>query len=250
MAEPDEHFNLGMMLLKRRDLHAAISLAQDGLQSFPDDGDLWELLGVSQYHAGDHAAARDSLEHASAIQPLDLGARYCLAGAYERTGLRDVAVFVYRLIADDERAPTCLLPKIATRLGQMTEYSAALDVCRIIVGREPNHHGAHFGIAFYLRKLGDPMEQVAPQLARAHELAPEVALYRVALASLLQELGDTEAACDLLRDVSLDSLGCTCLLKRMALFFRLAGETQRAQDCARRLRQLDPNDDLPLEETE
>jgi tetratricopeptide (TPR) repeat protein len=245
MTLAEELFSLGMTLLKQREVKRAVEVATDGVQSFPENGDLWELLGVCQFHAQNSPASCEALEEASLLKPLDVGARFCLAGAYAGVGRRELAVDIYRLIADDEQAPICLLPKVAARLGQMLAHAEALDVCRTIVRRDPDHHGAHFGIAFYLRQLGSPLAELLPQIARAQELAPDVPLYRIALASIMQELGESEVAGDLLRDLSPDTLGCPWLLKRMALLLRVSGDHARARDCARRLRQVESNDNPP-----
>ena len=244
MVCPRQLICLGRTLLEQGDYEQAAKLSAAGVHAHPDDGWLWELLGVALHRLDEHAGAVDALESATLLKPLATGARYALAGSYDMIGRRDLSVFLYRLVAEDEQTPLCLLPKVASRLGQMEEYSAALDVCRAVVLRNPQHHEAHFGQAFYLRRLGAARECVAIPLSRAHELAPHVALYRIFLAVLRQEQGRTDEACELLSVVPLDEVHCPESLRRMMTIFYAAHDQQRGDACARSLRQVENPDDL------
>jgi len=235
---PAELFQIGLALIRQGDYQPAAELASSAVLDFPDDGNLWELRGVALHHLGEHSAARSALETASLLQPIDVGARYCLAGCYAATGLYDLAVFVYQMVAEDGRAPLWLLPNIASKLGQLNEHQAALGVCRLILLRDDSRHEAHFGIAFYLRRLGAPLEAVVEATTRAHELAPQVPLYRVVLASLLHEMDQTEEAYDLLRQLPPESIACPCSLRRMMLVFDAVSDHERTQACAERVQQL------------
>lgn len=232
---------IGLALIKQGNHQAAAELASSAVLEFPDDGNLWELRGVAEHHLGNHVTARSALETASLIQPLDVGARYCLAGSYAATGHPELAVFMFQMVAEDSRAPLWLLPNVASRLGQMNEHQAALGVCRLILLRDDSRHEAHFGVAFYLRRLGAPLEEVVESAARAHDLAPQVPLYRIVLASLLHELGQTEDACDLLRQLPPESVACPCSLRRMMRVFDAAADHDRLRACADRLDQLKKN---------
>lgn len=233
-----ELFQIGLALIRQGDYQAAAELASSAVIDFPDDGDLWELRGVAEHHLGNRSAARSALETASLLQPLDVGARYCLASCYAATGLRELAIFIYQMVAEDPRAPLWLLPNIASRLGQLNEHQAALGVCRLILLRDDSRHEAHFGVAFYLRRLGAPLEEVVKSTARAHELAPQVPLYRVVLASLLHEMDQTEEAYDLLRQLPPEAVACPCSLRRMMLVFDAVSDHERARACAERAQQL------------
>jgi tetratricopeptide (TPR) repeat protein len=236
-----ELFRIGLALLKQGEFRQASELATSAVIDFPDDGNLWELRGVSEHHLGNHSAGQSALETASLLQPLDVGARYCLAGCYAATGSRELAVFLFQMVAEDPRAPLWLLTNISSRLGQMNEHEAALGVCRLILLRDDNRPEAHFGVAFYLRRLGAPVEVVAESAARAQELAPDVPLYRVVLASLLQELGQIEDAYDLLRQLAPESVGCPCSLRRMMRVFDAVSDHERIKACAQRVAELKKN---------
>lgn len=209
----------------------AETLARQGVDDDPDDGSLWQLLGLMRRRRGDLVAARPALEAASLLVPLSPAARCALADCYARTGWPDLARDLYRLLAGDAACPTCLLPAIASGLGSVGDDEAALGVCRELSRREPTRHEALFGIAFYMRRLGHPPEAILPMVARAHELAPGVTPYRVLLALLLGHVGQHHEAADLLREVPPDSIDCPCCLNRMRAVFRLAGDHAWCRAC-------------------
>jgi tetratricopeptide (TPR) repeat protein len=236
-------FSTGLRLLKNGEIHQATELAAEAVLDFPDDGQLWELLGVAYQRSARYADALHALEMASLLKPLDIGARFCLAEAYAATGSLPLAVFMYRMVSEDPRTPVWLLPKVASHLGELREFEHALDVCQTIVERDTERHEAHFGIGFYLRRLGAPTERVVAAIQRAFELAPQSPLYRVVLASLLQEMDRHDDAYELLLDLPPSSVHCPHSLRRMLQVFHTASDMQRALDCSRCLRKL--NNELP-----
>lgn len=244
MATAHEFFRIGLGLLRAKQNESAAELAAEAVLEYPDDGDLWELLGVSWYHSARYRESITALETASLCQPLNAGARYCLAGAYATTHSRDLAVFVYGMIAEDRSAPLWLLSKVASRLGQLQAYEEALSVCRVLADRDPARHEAYFGQGFYLRRLGASAEIVAAAIEQAHQLAPASTLYRVVLASLRQELGQTEEAWELLRNLRPEGIGCCHSLRRMMDVFRAASDHERWEACRRRMQRLRTNRQL------
>ncbi len=239
MNSAQELFRVGLGLLKSGQIYRVTELASEGVDDYPDDGPLWELLGVAYQREGRSAEALHALETASLLKPLDIGARFCLAEAYAATGSHEVAVFVYRMVSEDPKSPVWLLPKVASHLGEMGEFEHALDVCQTIVARDATRHEAHFGMGFYLRRLGARMERVVAAIQQAFDLAPESTLYRVVLASLFQELGRHEEAYELLQQIPPGSVDCPHSLRRMLNVFHTASDMQRALDCSRCLRQIE-----------
>lgn len=238
-------FQAGLELLKTGQIEQAAELAASGVCEFPEDGPLWELLGVAHQRSGQPELAREALEMATILKPLDIGARFCLAEAYAATGFRDMAIFVFRMVSDDPRTPIWLLPKVASQLGELDAFPHALGVCQLIVERDADRHEAHFGIGFYLRRLDVSTTRVMQSVARAHELAPEIPLYRIVYASLLRELGQDEEAYELLRSLPPGAVRCPDSLRRMMQVFHTAKDAQRLLNCSRCLRRL--NGDLPHE---
>jgi Flp pilus assembly protein TadD len=202
----------------------ASALAERGVEGDPEDGRLWQLLGLLRHRRGDYPAACAALETAGLLVPLDPASRYALAECHARAGRKGLAGDLYRQLGRDQRCPTTLLPAVAAGLGSLGQNEAALAACRKIARRDPEHHHAHFGIAFYLRRLGRPVQAIFTAVSRAYELAPQVVLYRVTLAVLLDHTGRRDEACDLLRDLDPGAVHCRSCLQRAMAIFQEAGD--------------------------
>jgi len=239
MSDPTLLYQTGIEALRMGQFAEAASLSEEAVTQFPEEGRLWELLGIACCRSGQTARGLEALETASLLKPLDPAARFCLAECYAAIGKPELAVFVYQQLAESDLTPLALMPRIASRLGQLNQFAEALDVCRSIVRRDDTRHEAHFGISYYLRRLGRPVEQVAEAVGRAHELAPEVSLYRIVLAGLWHEMGRTADACEILRGVPLDTIDCPAALRRMMVVFRAARDSSRSEACCRRLQQFE-----------
>lgn len=202
-------------LIEAGRLSEASERVERAIESDPDDGDCWILRAHIRHGMGDFEAARDSLETAESLVPLGPASFCALADCYARTGRPDLARALYRDLAVDPASPLSLLSAIAAGLGGLGDDGPALATCLDLARREPSNHQAHFAVAFYLRRLGRSPQEMLPAVARACELAPEVSLYRVSYASLLDHLGRGDEARELLRDLDPGSVGCGCCLNRV-----------------------------------
>ncbi len=211
----------------------AADYARDRLRELPDDGNLMQVYGTACCRLGNHAEAREALERASALVPLHPLARCALADAYARAGPEDLAALLYEFLGEREES-SAMWPATAARLGALGRYESALEVCRRIVEREPNHQ-ALFGVAYYLERLGAPPEEIIPHLAMAMDLAPHLLGYRVSLALAWVRAGSPEMARDLLAVVPLDDVCCQHGLRRALEVFRQVGDWERFRTCLRRL---------------
>ena len=209
-------------------LDEAEKLAAQAVGDYPEDGRLRLIQGLIRHRLRDFPGARSALESAARLAPLEPSVRSILADCFARTGGTREAAGIYRTLAADDCCPISLLPAIASGLGDLGEYEAALDACRDIIRRDPGHHQAHFGVAFYLRRLGQPPQEVLPAVIRAHELAPDEWLYRVSVAVLLDAGGFREEACDLLRGINPCAAPCRCSLRKVTEIF-LATDELRTQ---------------------
>jgi tetratricopeptide (TPR) repeat protein len=205
----------------------AVELAGRAIRSYPEDGRLWQLCGLLRHRLGDIQGACSALETASLLVPLEPAPRCALAECYARTGHAELAIDLFRELAGDERCPTTLLAAVAAGLGGLGEHHDALEACREIIRRDPEHHQAYFGVAFYLRRIGRPPRAVLPAVLQAHELAPDIPLYRITLAALYDHLGRREEAYDLLCDVDPGVVRCCCCLQRAMAIFRHQGDDER-----------------------
>lgn len=212
-------------------LDEAGDLAELALDAAADDGGLWRFVGLLRHQAGDFRGGRDALETAQSLVPFDPEAHCALAECLARTGHVGPAREVYEALAADRGCPAELLPAIAAGLGYLGDDGRALDVCVELIRRCPRHAEAHFGAAFYLRRLGRPTETAACFVARACELAPDELLYRISLAALLEHAGRGDEARELLRGIDLDGVSCRCCLRRMTTIFLAADDPPRSEDC-------------------
>jgi len=216
------------------ELDEAGDLAEQALASEGENGLLWRFVGLLRHRAGDYQGARHALETAQALVPFDPSTSCILAESLARTGHAGPAREVYQALAADENCPETLFPTIAAGLGFLGEDGLALDACLELIRRVPEHAEAHFGAAFYLRRLGRPPEAALPYVARACELAPGVDLYRISLATLLDHAGRRDEAYELLRGIDLDGVSCRCCLRRMTTIFLAAGDAARGSACRRK----------------
>ncbi|WP_422925688.1 tetratricopeptide repeat protein [Singulisphaera sp. PoT] len=213
-----------LALTQRDRFEEAVQLAESFVQQDQDDGHLWQLLGLLRHRARDMEGAREALETSSMLVPLEPAARCALADCYARTGYRELAVDIYNDLAADMMCPLELLGAVASGLGSLGQNEYALEVCRTLVRREPNSPEGHFGIAFYLRRMGASIAVALPAASKAQELAPHVPLYTVALASMFSHLGRNDEARELLRDLDPKSVTCRCCLQRMSAILHRGGE--------------------------
>lgn len=212
---------------------------REAVELSPEDGRLWQLRGLVLLRSQELQGACDALETASLFVPLDWSARCALGDCYRRLGKSALAIDVYRHLASQPSCPTTLLPAVAAGLGSLGAFEDALEVCRTIVTRDPSAHGGYFGVAYYLRRLGEPVESVLPLLKQAHQLAPRVDLYRVTLGTALDQLGFREEAYELLRELDPASIRCRSCLRRMMEIFRCVGDESRSRECQSRVRNLE-----------
>ncbi|MGE3804700.1 MAG: tetratricopeptide repeat protein [Gemmataceae bacterium] len=215
-------------LCEQRRMQEADELAQDGLAAFPEDGRLWQVQGIARWLLRDFARSQTCLEQATLLTPLFPLARCALADLYFRSGRCDPALTIYAAIADDEQFPHSMLPMVASGLGRLGAHRLALKVCRRIARRNPEHHAALFGIAFYLCRLGYPVESYLGRLQQAHRLNPDMIAYRLNLAAAYFEQGHIELAHELVRNVEPAAVPCACWLRRVQRILDLAGDDERA----------------------
>ncbi len=197
----------------------AMHVARLGLAEFPEDPRLWQVLGTSLWCVSDVEQAQDALETASCLAPLGPLARFTLGLVYARLGKNDLARTVFEYLVEPDRCPTGMLHKLAAACGQIEEHELALQACETLAQRNPAHHGAHFGIAYYKTRLGHPLEEVMIPLSLAMDLAPGLLSYRMNLVFVWTEMGEYGKAYDLLADVPVQQIFHPCWLRKMIIVF-------------------------------
>ncbi len=77
-----------------------------------------------------------------------------------------------KTLADDEATAIDVLPMLAAGFAHLGDFENALAMCHRSADLEPNNPEAHFGIAFYLRRLGYPASVICPPPARRSSWLP------------------------------------------------------------------------------
>lgn len=215
-----DYFHHAVGAFDQQNYDQAVKLARLGLKHAPDDASLWQMLGISLWLQADLQNGQEALENATCLAPLSALGQLALGQIYARQGKTDLARTIFAHLAGGDVCPTPLLNKLASACGQIGEYELALHVCRVLNSRLPDHHGALFGIAYYLTRLGHPLDEVVIPLSLAMDLAPEMLSYRINLACVWTDLGEIGKAYDLLKEIAVDQVDHPCWLRKMALVFK------------------------------
>ncbi|MDY3563354.1 hypothetical protein R5W23_004856 [Gemmata sp. JC673] len=202
----------------------ALRAAHDGLRRDRYHPGLLQVYGLASFRLGNPPVALEALETASAVGPLDPLARLALAELHLLGGWRRSAAAALRFLAEPGRCPTPLLADLARLCGALGAHRAAFKVCRRLARLRSWYHPAHYGMAYYSAKLKRPPARVIRHLRVAHTLAPGVIPYRVALAGALADTGRAAEACDLVRPVPAEALGCPGCLGRLLRAATAAGD--------------------------
>ena len=209
------------------------------LLRFPDDGRFLQWQGHAWHAQGDYAAACRALETAALLIPLSIGAQIAWAEAHLAAGRRDDARTILQFLAarsDDVASP--LLPRLAAGLGRSGEYALALDVCREASLRDPEDDEACFGMAYFMNKLGYPVECVLPLLRRALALEPERPVYRLSVGVACARSGLGEEAYALLAGIDPQHVTCLGCLQVMSRLFEKFDDAPRRDAVLRRALRL------------
>ncbi len=156
--------------------------------------------------------------------PLDLATRSILAECFARTGHPELARHVYEAIAAGRADPE-MPPR--RRGGAWATSASTASALRRLPGtgpsRTPRFPRLTSGWRSTCESWAGRPHPILPIVARAHELAPAVPLYRVSLATLLDHVGRRDEARDLLAGLDLDAVSCRCCVQRMSTIFLPAG---------------------------
>ena len=221
---------------------SAIDVLKAAVSINPDDGACWELLGILLHREEQILDAVDALERATTLSPLTTGGQLALAICYGRLKLRESAHSIYAYLTDSGRVPVHILPFTVKALAGLGDFRRALMLCRRAAQRNPECDQALYGVAYYMSKCGYPREVVLPVLDKVVDLAPEIAQYRIALATLYQQLEQNETAVRILSRLTLAQLSevnCPRCLRRLADLFDTGSESAKRDFCLSRVEMLE-----------
>lgn len=145
-ADFSANFNLGALLLSRKEIPAATDYLRRALRSRPEQPSALNSLGVALESDGRFDEAVEQFRHALRAQPDYTDARYNLANALAAQGKMEEAAADFRLVLaanpDDARAREHLAAAL-TQLGDSAasggRFAAAADSYRELVGLEPGN---------------------------------------------------------------------------------------------------------------
>lgn len=222
-------------------LDLALRFAEAALGECDEDGPLWQLRGLIHRDRGEVEACIDALERASLLVPLDAIARVCLAGAYGKTGSRELARDLFVSMFADDAMSVDLFVQVAAGLDAIDQPRLAMKACRIAAEREPERSQLYYDMGFYAARCGYPVHVVEALARRAIALEPSRVNYRVGLASLLAKHDRLDEAREIVAGIAprqLAAICCRCCLERIAAIFESAGDFARAAECRARLERL------------
>lgn len=221
---------------------AAINRLRDEISARPEDGSLWQKLGLAHRQRLEMAAAQAALERATLLSPLSALARLALADCYLSAGKAPLALDLYRMVAADiPRAGVKAALAAAQGCDHCGDPASAAETCRAAIRFDGGEAQAYFDLGYYLARQGAPVPVVERMARQAIGLAPEVIAYRTALAGLLLKHDRAAEAYLLVRRLScsqLLALRCRGCLEHLRQVYEAASDFERAAACFERLRQL------------
>jgi Tfp pilus assembly protein PilF len=155
-------FNLGALLLSRKEIPAAIGYLRSALRSRPDQPSALNTLGVALESDGRFGEAVEQFRHALRAQSDYTDARYNLANALAAQGEMEEAAENFRQVvaaAPGDAAAREHLAAALTQLGDSAisggRVEAAADSYRELVALEPGNADLHNNYGILLIRTGD-----------------------------------------------------------------------------------------------
>lgn len=161
-ADFSAHFNLGALLLSRKDTASAIDYLRDALSIEPEHPVALNTLGVALESDGKHDNAVIEFRHALRVQPGYSNARYNLAGALAAQGNLEEAAANFRqvLSANPEDGTTrerlvIVLKELGDSAASEGRLKAAVESYRELVTLEPGNADLRNNLGILLARSGD-----------------------------------------------------------------------------------------------
>lgn len=218
---------------QNRDLIVAENLAQQAIDETNQSARILEIAGMIAYERQNYDEAVKLIESAMFEIRLSFASQLVLAKAWLKIGKQESAettlVFLVEMI---EQIPCPMLPDLTNALAELKRYDHALTVCRTAFARHPDDDHAIFGAAFYMHRLGYPLELVKSVVSKAIALNPNSQLYRANLAAVccaLEQWDEAYAEACRLSDKAIKSLPCKCILSQLRQLFARFEDYRRLQ---------------------
>jgi Flp pilus assembly protein TadD len=161
-ADYSAHFNLGALMLSRKQPQAAIPYFRDALKADPQQAPALNGLGAALMMTGDTKGAALEFQHALDVQPGYANARYNLANALADSGMPVDAAAEFRQVVrenpDDAAARDHLfsvLMDLGNSLARSGRLTAAADILREALAIHPENAELHNNLGVVLGRTGD-----------------------------------------------------------------------------------------------
>ena len=156
------HFNLGALLLSRKELPAAIELLADAVRAEPEEPAALNTLGAALESAGRLDEAVEQFRHALRVQPGFTNARYNLANTLAAQGKFEEAAGEFRKVlaaSPQDAAARDHLVAVLMDLGESAKaeghLAAAAESYREIVSLDPGNGEVRNNFGVVLARLGN-----------------------------------------------------------------------------------------------
>ena len=219
----------------------AIQYVEECCIESPDNGAAWELLGLLHSKQGQSQNARDHLERASLLIPLESWSSRMLAIEYINTGSRELGIDLLTELGKADHVTSQLGRLIAQDLCRLACPRLACEVLLHRITADPNNSELWHELSAAQSAAGMPTEVCMETVEKAISIAPSVAEYRVTAATLMILLDEPRGAYELACSITLKgirSLNCSCCVWRLICLFDCFDDHERVTICYEQMRKL------------
>ena len=193
------YLDLGNILREGKSLPAALSVATQGVESFPKSARMWSLKGSVELRMSHFPDAISSYSRAYQLEPNDAEALLGLGKAREGQGSFAEAAKTFeegarkfpRDASFDLEYASLLLRRVD--LGDKTAKARAVELLGKAVAIDPRSAEAHYQIGNLALEDGNAKEAFG-ELQKAAQLEPDASKIHFALARACRRLGQKSAA--------------------------------------------------------
>jgi tetratricopeptide (TPR) repeat protein len=197
--QESNYLDLAGILRRGRSLPAALRVATQGVESFPQSARMWSLKGSVELSMSHYPDAISSYSRAYELDPSDAGALLGLGKAREGQGSSTEAAKTFeegvRKFPRDARFALeyALLLLRRVDAGDKTATPRAVELLHKAVVIDPSSAEAHYQLGNLALEGGKPKEAF-DELQKAAQLEPDASKIHFALARACRRLGQKEAA--------------------------------------------------------
>jgi len=186
-------------LISRGELVRSNARARELLERYPEQAELWRLLGICCLQQGQYDLAHDALSKAVELAPHSVEIWCNLASVQTaRNALDDAERALHRALKLDPNHPAAL-NNLGSLLDARGDYLAAAECFAHAIAQRPDYARAWLNQAGALLTLGR-IDRAETSVRRAIQLAPEWPDAYFLLGNVLSRSGRIEAAAEAYRD--------------------------------------------------